>query len=407
MSERPEQKMFYPGTWNAEEKVMKQFQVREPVEILDLTLDENGEGMVGAYLDREQKITVAKMLDSLGVQRLATMGFPEPVSEEEVNIAREISDLGLNAKFQSLASTKEDIERAVFCNVWGVIIRKPVSDLYMVPEEHSVARKIEDCVKLAYFAKEKGLTVSIMAQDITRAKSSMAQDIILGIHEKIGLDELCLADSQGVANPFGMKHLVETVKSWIAVPIQVHCHNHIGLGLANSCAAVAGGAQIVHTTVCGLGHYAGMTALEEVSVALAVGFGIDIGIQNDRLYELAKTIESFTGITIQPHKAIVGNQAFVKSEEAKDIKALQDVGRLELHKRWFPFLPEFVGQKSRVIMAEKVVREAIEYNLGELGIQMEKQSIDKILLEVRNITRRERRILSDSEFQKIISGLVS
>jgi len=406
MADESEHSMYYASPFNFDPTVQETFQLPDTVEILDLTLDENGEGMVGAYLTGDQKIAIAKMLDEMGIHRIGTLGFPAPVSREEVEIAKEISTLGLHAKLESLASTREDIERALECNVWGVIIRKPVSALYMVPADQPVKQKIDDFVALASYAKEKGLHVAHMAQDVTRANSTMAQDIILGIHERVGLDELCLTDSQGVATPFGMKHLVEWVRQWLDIPIQVHCHNHIGLGVANACAAVSAGAAVVHTTVCGQGHYAGMAALEEVAVALKIGFGVDIGIHYDRLYELAQRVESFTGISMQPHKAVVGDQAFVKSEEIKDINALIDVTREGLEKKWFPFLPEFVGNKSRVRMAQKVTREAVEYNLAERGIETSSQNIEEIVKRVREITRRERRVLSDNEFRSIIDDVV-
>jgi isopropylmalate/homocitrate/citramalate synthase len=401
-----EHPMYYSSPYNFDSTVKKTMQPPAKVEINDLTLDEDGEGMVGAYLTRDEKIIIVKMLDEIGIHRIATLGFPAPVSREEVEIAKEISHLGLRAKLESLASTKEDIERALECNVWGVVIRKPVSELYMVPVDHSKKRKIEDFVEVASFAKDKGLHIAHMAQDITRANSEMARDIIMSIHEKVGLDELCLTDSQGVATPFGMKHLVETVREWIDIPLQVHCHNHLGLGVANACAAVSAGAQVVHTTVCGMGHYAGMPALEEVAVALKIGFDIDIGIKYEKLCELAKAVELFTNIRMQPHKAIIGEQAFVKSEEIKDINALINADKGGLHKKWFPFLPEFVGNRSRVLMAEKVTQEAVKYNLSELGIEATDQNIEEILTRVKAITRKQRRVISDEEFKTIIQAVV-
>ena len=407
MTEPWEHPMYYACPHDYNPEVRAGMQIPEKVEICDLTLDENGEGMVGAYLTRDEKIHLAKMLDDIGIHRIGILGFPAPVSQEEVEIAKEISSLGLRAKLQALVSTKEDIDRALECNVGEVVIRKPVSKLYIHPVDDPKEKKIKDFVALGKYAKENGLRVGHMAQDITRADIETAREIILAIHEQVGLDELCFTDSQGIATPFGTKYLVEQVRSWIDVPIQVHCHNHIGFGLANSCAAVCAGAKVIHTTVCGIGHYAGMAPLEEVVVALKIGFGVDLDIKYERLYELAQFVLASTNVQMQPHKAVVGDQAFVKSEEIKDINALATVTKAGRQKAWFPFLPEFVGNHSKIIMAEKVTREAVVYNLTEFGIEATDKEIEEVLNRVKEITIKQRRVILEYEFKKIVNDVVN
>src|SRR5690606_16914729 len=90
---------------------------------------------------------------------------------------------------------------------------------------------------------------------------------------------------------------------------------HLGLGLANACASAAAGASIIHTTVHGLGHLGGLAALEEVAVAMAVGYGLDLNLNTEKLYHLSKSVASFTGITMPPHKPVVGDRAFTMSND--------------------------------------------------------------------------------------------
>ena len=106
MTEPWEHPMYYACPHDYNPEVRAGMQIPEKVEICDLTLDENGEGMVGAYLTRDEKIHLAKMLDDIGIHRIGILGFPAPVSQEEVEIAKEISSLGLRAKLQALVSTK-------------------------------------------------------------------------------------------------------------------------------------------------------------------------------------------------------------------------------------------------------------------------------------------------------------
>ena len=134
----------------------------------------------------------------------------------------------------------------------------PCSNYYSV-EYEPVDEKIYSFIELANYSRDQGVQVGMMAQDITRADLSETQTLICTIDENFGMDEVCVTDSQGLGNPIGFYHLIRLIKEWLGdTPISVHCHNHIGMGVANACAATAAGAQIIHTTVNGLGHHAGM-----------------------------------------------------------------------------------------------------------------------------------------------------
>jgi isopropylmalate/homocitrate/citramalate synthase len=400
MTQKWEEPFWYSGVCNFLPEAREGMTFPERVEIYDLTLDEDGEGMAGAYMTEEEKLSVATLLDEIGIHRIGVLGFPSPISKEDVAAARKITHMGLKAKFQTLATSREDVDSAIEAGVWGVILRCPISDLY-APDVDPVEKRIKNFVQLAGFARSKGLHIGMMAQDITRATLETVKGILTSIHRQVGLDELCVTDSQGMANPFAFNFLIKKIRSWINVPLAVHCHNHLGLGVANACAAVAAGAQIVHTTVNGLGHFAGMPPLEEVAAALRIGFGIDLGIKYERLYELSKTVEKFTGVKMQPHKAVVGDMMFSRSEERKDVQELLDRRKRGLLKGFFPYLPEFVGNRSRVVMAEKTTRLAVEFNLAEMGIKATDQQIDEIHRRVKNTAMRERRIVSEEEFMKI------
>lgn len=375
-------------------------QFPDKVEICDLTLDEDGEGMAGVYITESEKVSLAVLLDEIGVHRLGVLGYPSPISKQEILAAKKITGIGLKAKCQTLVSTKNDIDSALEAGVWGIILRKPCSDFYSMVFE-PVEEKIESFVQLASYARDQGVKVGMMAQDITRADLGSTEKLICSIHNQFGLDEVCVTDSQGLGNPLSFYYLIKLIKTWVSAPISVHCHNHLGMGVANACVAVAAGAQIIHTTVNGLGHHAGMPSTDEVAVALAIGFGVDIGIQYDRLYELSKTVERITGVKMHPHKPVTGEMMFSRSEEEKHIQELIDSRDAGLLKDFFPYLPEFVGNKPKVVMGSKVTRIAVDFNLGELGINATKEIVDGIYKKVKDLALRERRVVTNQELEMI------
>lgn len=387
----------------------------EKVEILDLTLDEDGEGMSGAHLTGEAKVEIASLLDEMGVARIGVLGFPTfnlpeemALLRNEVAIAKEVAQTVKRAKLCSFINIKEDIDRALEVGVWGIIIRRFVTEYFDIPRI-PIDQKIKEIVELGKYARGNGLHVSLLAQDFTRTSpdDGYMKEVLHSVMEQFGVDEICVTDSEGLGNPFGYQYMVRLLRDWFDIPVQVHCHDHLGLGAANSCAAVTAGASVIHTTVNGLGHFAGMTALEEAAVALKIGFGIDCGIEYNRLYELSKMVQRHTGIEMPPHKPVVGDRAFVLSEDIKYIKEFierQAAGIPMAH--YLPYLPEFVGNRHFVVMAHKVTRLAVEYNLKQKGLKLPDEQIDEIYGRVKALVDREQRVVKDEEFADIVEGVV-
>jgi len=100
------------------------------------------------------------------------------------------------------------------------------------------------------------------------------------------------------------------VKSWVDIPVECHCHNDLGLGTANSIAAVAAGAGVVHTNVNGLGERSGGSATEEVAMALRLLYGLDLGLRYEKLRKLSEIVEKASNVKMPPHKPVVGYNSF-------------------------------------------------------------------------------------------------
>ena len=410
MEEKYKNPMWISSPYNFMKDVNFNMEFPSNVEILDLTLDEDGEGMSGAHLSLESKIHIARMLDEIGVNRIGVLGFPSALSKDEndrlkdeIEVVKEISKTVHNSKLWTLATTKEDIDRALECKVTGVIVRKFVTDFNDIQPE-LLTKKISDLTDLCEYAKKGGVRVGVMAQDATRAnpKEGVLRRMISSVHEKVGLDELCLTDSFGIATPFGMALLVKETLGWIDIPLQVHCHNHLGLGVANACAAVAAGAQVVHTTVNGMGHFAGLTAMEEFCVAIRIGFGIDTNIKYSNLTQLSKLVKKSTGVDVAPHKAIVGDRAFALSEDIAKVQELIDREKVRKPEReYLPFAPEFVGQSVKFVMAQKVSRLAIEQNLSENGLMASEKQMEEIITIVKYMATASNNVINNELFISI------
>ncbi|MCO5084416.1 MAG: hypothetical protein M9955_22520 [Rhizobiaceae bacterium] len=237
-----------PHTFSTE--VQQDLQFPNKVELLDLSLDENGEGMSGAHLTEDQKLTIAGLLDDLGVHRIGILGYPPRVTPEEigrlkieVSAAKRVAKAVKKAKLVALSSTREDIDRAAECGAGQVIIRQYLSHVQDITAE-SNAEKVANFLALATHARSHGLSVAMLAQGITRADVGDIRTILSAIDREGMLDEVCLTDTHGVCTPQGFHYLVSFVRHFLKSPVQVHCHNHLGLGVANACLAASAGASI-------------------------------------------------------------------------------------------------------------------------------------------------------------------
>lgn len=288
-----------------------------------------------------------------------------------------------------------------------VVLRQYVTHVQDI-EPQSNESKAAAFIELGEHAKKKGLRVSMLAQGITRSKVEDIREILTTIHSTVGLDEICLTDTHGVGTPHGFAHLVKLVKSWVPVPLQVHCHDHLGLGVANACFAVSAGASVIHTTVHGMGHLAGLAALEEVAVALTVGYGIDLNINYEGIFELSQTVERFTGIQMPPHKPVVGMRAFVNANDAIYNQMNLERRRAGIPRiNILPYVPEWVGNRERVFLGDGLTEEAIRWNLELLGMPANDDQVKEIYARSKAFYQKMDRPASDDEFMEIALKIVS
>lgn len=366
--------------------------------IHDTTLRE-GEQAAGVVYRPEDKLYIAKLLDEVGVQQIEA-GFPA-ASKGEREALKMIVREGLNAKIFGFArAVKSDIDAVADVGAYGIVMSFPPSDIQLkyklkISREEYYNRAIE----LVEYAKSRGLYISFSAEDSTRADFNFLVKVFNGIVES-GCDRIRVVDTLGCIHPTAMKFLIKSIRESLKkkVPIEVHCHNDHGLAVANTLAAVEAGAEVLSTSVLGLGERCGLAPTEEVIVALKNLYGLG-NFKTEKLYKLCKEVERITKLTLPPHKPVVGINAFAH------VSGIHQHAILENPICYEPYPPEMVGQTRRIVIGKLSGRHAIKAKLTELGIEATDEEVLKITDLVKSMSEERKSPLSDEEFIDLVRAV--
>ena len=382
-------------------EVSREFSFPSQIEIYDLTLEGDGEEMPGMVFSRKDKIAIARGLDEARVHRIDA-GWAAASNPEDIDAIREIAHLGLNAKVAAYigSPTTENVDTALKCDVWGVWTGFPASELLM---RHGIGLSEDEVIEKATcvttYAKEHGLNVRFELIDGSRATAAFAKKLI-GALEGAKVDSIGVADSYGVCSPEGFRHLIRTVRAWTSLPIVIHCHNDFGLATANALAGLSAGANLVTTTVNGIGERCGLTPLEEVVTALHLLYNIDVGVKYDELRELSELVEKATGPLTSKLKPVVGERAFgwETDDHIALIRKLEAAGQLEAA---LPYQPGLVGNNLRAFLGKRTGKEGVKWKAKEQKIELSDLEAERIASRIRALATRKR-IPSEDEFRRIL-----
>jgi isopropylmalate/homocitrate/citramalate synthase len=350
--------------------------------IHDLTLEGDGEEMAGVSISTEDKLEIARRLAEIGVAEISVLGNSPRPSPEDVRVAEGIVALGLPMRVGAFVKTEEEIRTSARIGLRGVTILVWVNDRSL-PAGTGGRDVLAKSRHLTGVAKEQGLHTNFMAMDATRTRPEFLREVVEAVEPTC--DEYTIADSRGVISPFGLRSLIEQVRSWTARPLQVHCHNHSSMAVANGVAAVLGGVVGLQTTVNGLGELAGLLALEEIAVAVPMHAGISTGIDLARLKSLSDFVVRATGVPISTHKPVVGDRAFC-IPETEDIQQIV-YGRATrgLLEESVVYPPRLVGNELHVSIGRKCNEYTVRYHLFANGLTAEPDAIHAIVEAVRAV----------------------
>ncbi|BBD71659.1 2-isopropylmalate synthase [Sulfodiicoccus acidiphilus] len=349
------------------------------VGILDSTLRE-GEQTPGVAFTVQQRIEIAKALSDAGVAMIEA-GHPT-VSPDIREGIKGIVKLKREGVIESeiighSRAVEKDIEEAASLEVDRVAIFYGISDIHLKSkhktDRDSALQLIEHAVR---FARSHGVKVRFTAEDASRADPGYLIRVVKTARNA-GADRVSIADTVGVLKPTTTRDFFSWIRREVPdVELDIHAHNDMGNAVANSLAAVEGGATIVHATVNGLGERVGITPLQVIGVALKYHLGVDV-VKLEKLTQLSSLVEKYSGIPLPPNYPITGDYAFVH-------KAGVHVAGILSDPKTYEFIPPEVLGRSRDYTIDKYSgRNGIRRKLERMGVTLSDDVLDKVLSKIK------------------------
>ncbi|MGA2645603.1 MAG: 2-isopropylmalate synthase [Candidatus Sulfotelmatobacter sp.] len=355
---------------------------KDRVTIFDTTL-RDGEQSPGCSMTVDEKVRMACQLDRLGVDVIEA-GFPvssEGDFQSVQAVAREICRPVIAALARCC---RGDIERA-----WQALqaVARPrihtflaTSDIHL---QHKLKLSRRECLEQARdavrFAKSLCEDVEFSPEDATRSDSDFLCDVLQAVIEA-GATTLNIPDTVGYAVPSEFGDLIQKIRRQVRgierVTISVHCHDDLGLAVANSLAAVSAGARQVECTINGIGERAGNASLEEFVMATRVRadkFSCHTAVVSEQLFPASQLLTEITGVAVQPNKAIIGRNAF-----AHEAGIHQD-GMIKNPLTYEIMTPQSVGvPHTSFVLGKHSGRHALGLRCEELGFALQRHELDQL-----------------------------
>ena len=378
------------------------------IRIFDTTL-RDGEQSPGASMNVEEKLQVAKQLVKLGVD-IIEAGFPI-ASDGDFEAVNRIANEVKGATIAGLARAKEaDIKRA-YEAVKNASKRRihtfhSTSDIHLkyqfrVNREEALKRSVE-MVRLARSLVED---VEFSPMDATRTELPYLIDVVEAVIEA-GASTVNIPDTVGYTTPEEFGRIIKAIKEKIGdkAVISVHCHNDLGLAVANSLSAVLNGAGQVECTINGIGERAGNCSMEEVVMALRTRkdfFNADTKINTKEIIRSSRLITKITGIPVQPNKAIVGANAFAHESGIHQDGLLKEKTTYEIIR------PESIGLRStKLVLGKHSGRHAFKARLSELGYDLSSEEIENAFAKFKHLADQKKDIFEE-DLETLVSEEVS
>ncbi|MFB3925450.1 MAG: 2-isopropylmalate synthase [Syntrophales bacterium] len=362
---------------------------KERVIIFDTTL-RDGEQSPGASMNPGEKLRIARQLEKLGVD-IIEAGFPV-ASEGDFISVREIATNVRKPQICALArSDLSDIDRA-----WEAIKDAATprihtfissSDIHLKYQLKKSRRQVlKEACRAVEHARGYTDNVEFSPMDATRTERGYLCEMVEAVIS-CGASTVNIPDTVGYAVPeeFGelIAYLFENVKNIRRAVISAHCHNDLGLAVANSLAAVKNGARQIECTINGIGERAGNAALEEVVMALKTRgdrFGIDSKIKTRHIYQTSKLLTQITGISVQPNKAIVGANAFAHESGIHQDGLIKEKSTYEI------MVPRSVGiPDTHIILGKHSGRHAVREHLRKMGYRLSEKDLNRVAARVKEL----------------------
>jgi len=378
----------------------------DSVIIFDTTL-RDGEQAAGTGLTPQEKLTIARQLDKLGVDVIEA-GFP-------------ISSPG---DFEAVQLVAKELRRPIVCGLahcrpaaidraWEALqgaahprihIFLSASDVQLA---HMLKKSRQEALELAreMTVRAKGYTddVEFSPMDATRADPTFLHQLLEAVIDA-GATTVNIADTVGYStvNEFGdlIKGIMDNVPNIGKACVSVHCHDDLGMAVANSLEAVRLGARQIECTVNGIGERAGNAALEEVVMALKTRedvFHLNTNLDTTQIYKASRIVSDLTGFVVQPNKAIVGGNAFRHQSGIHQDGMVKEATTYEIMD------PRTVGiSASSLVLGKLSGKHAFRERLGELGFTLEDEALNHAFRSYKELADKKREI-TDRDLESLVS----
>ena len=389
----------------------------EKIYFWDETL-RDGEQTPGVFYTVDEKIELAKLIDEIGVS-IINCGIPV-VSESDFKAIKAIANERLNAVILAAARTKlSDIDACLKCDVDEISVFVSASEVHM---KYKLKMNKEEVLKISVesveYCKAHGVDVCFVTEDTARSDMDWIAQLYNACIDA-GAKRAVVCDTVGVMTPATMRWwITELKKRFKPIQFSIHCHNDFGLAVANELAAIEEGVEVPHTCFNGLGERAGNASFEQLVMALETLYNYRTGIKIDRIYELSRKIEEYSGIPIGISQPVVGYNAF--SHES----GIHADGMIKHTLTYEPMQPELIGRKRNYVLGKHTGAANVIEKLKEKNIKTNKENVMALVgeikkyMESRNKNEQKdfiyqyrlyderRKGISDEEFWKIVHKIM-
>lgn len=378
----------------------------EKIRIFDTTL-RDGEQSPGASMNLDEKIRLARQLERLNVDVIEA-GFPSS-SPGDFESVRRISQEIRGPQIAGLSrTTPGDIDRA-----WEALkhARNPLLHVFIATSDIHLQYKLrksreevmEEAGRAVAYAKRFTEQVEFSAEDATRSDPDYLARVIEAAIDA-GATIVNIPDTVGYTTPTEYGKLIaglrQKVKNIHKAILSIHCHNDLGMAVANSLAAVENGARQVECTVNGIGERAGNAAMEEIVMALKTRrdfFSYEVGVVTEQIYPTSRLLSSITGIPVPPNKAIVGTNAFAHEAGIHQDGVLKEKLTYEIMR------PESVGiSQSTLVLGKHSGRHAFRERIKTLGYELSEVHLNQAFQRFKEVADKKKQVF-DEDLEAIIA----
>jgi 2-isopropylmalate synthase len=385
--------------------------VARRIKVFDTTL-RDGEQTPGVNLNLQEKLEIARQLERLGVDiieagfAIASNGDFEAVREVAKNVRKPVISSLARAIERDIDRAWEAVQHAAHPRIHTFIA---TSDIHMKYKLRITEEQVlEQAAAMVRHAKKYCEDIEFSPEDAGRSRPVFLYRILEAVIAE-GVTVVNIPDTVGYTMPleFGalIKGICDNVPNIGRADISVHCHNDLGLAVANTLAALENGAVQLECTVNGLGERAGNAAMEEIIMAVNTRKDyfnkFSHGIDTTQISRTSKLVSNLTGINVQPNKAIVGENAFAHEAGIHQHGVLADKSTYEI------MTPESIGlSQNRMVLGKLSGRHAFEERLKELGYSLSQDEIKAAFDKFKDLADRKKTVL-DRDIEALVSEKVS